>query len=182
MKIDQITPNTFYHISAIDLGREPILKAKIPKSAGKEEPNIPRVCFSTSILGCLRSIDSGIQAHVPSSLFTLLEDERIKNSKFTQEGYILNPAVYITHEKLQLPPDVSDFRKTKEHWSLKDIKVKRIGYLNVRENLLGQHLNYKGVSLTKNKYSKLTPEEYKMAKKIVSNTWPIEKSYYFKNS
>jgi hypothetical protein len=182
MNINQETTQTFYHVSAVDLGSKPILKAKIPECAGKEEPNVPRVCFSTNILGCLLSIDSGIQAHIPSSLFTLLEDKRIKNSKFTEEGYILNPTVYVTNEELYLPPDVSDFRKTKEHWALKDIQVKRIGYLDVKNNLLGERCDYMGVCLTRNKYSKLTPNEYKLAKKIISNTYPIEKYWIFKNS
>lgn len=172
-------PQTFYHVSSVDLGSSPVLKAKIPSCAGKDEPAINRVCFSSSILGCLNSIHSGLGATIPNSLVTVLEDKRIKDQKFNERGFLLNIPVYYTNESLTLPPDISDFRKNKEYWSLTDIKVKRLGYIDVRKTMLEDDTNYKGVYITRNKYTQLTKEQYNIIKKIVFQTSVIKDHYYF---
>lgn len=116
----------FYHVSDKDLGKRITLKARVPMSACKQFENvtIPRVCFSPSILQCLISKE-GIANRTISALrmaaIWALHAKQHKN----------NPAVYATNQELYRVTTklVNDANRTQEHWSKRNIRVSRKGYV-----------------------------------------------------
>ncbi len=131
---------TYYHVSVKDLGPNPILKAKIPETSSIEsEGDTSRVCFSKSILGCIWSLNSHYECTIFDyiSEFIIYNSDNIKSIIKEHPGFFVynNPTIYITNKRLLTPPDVSDFRATGEMWSIKDIHVTRLGYLNLRKTL-----------------------------------------------
>jgi hypothetical protein len=131
----------YFHLSNTFLGEEAILEPRVPNSSLiSVEGNIPRVCFSTNVFYCFRSI-CGTNS-ISFNDFANFKDKKINQEHYSEEFFeawdamiekgdfkIINPAIYITNEQLYLPPKCSDYRSNKEHWSLKPVKVKFQGYL-----------------------------------------------------
>ena len=127
-----------YHVSKLDLGPQVILTAQNPESACGSEGGHPRVCFSSTIAGCLASVSGGSGLGIPEVVRHLTyprggrkkkEEDLWYESKDEKKYCNMNPAIYVTRRVLVLPPDISDFRETGELWSLKDIPVTRVGYV-----------------------------------------------------
>ena len=113
-----------YHLSKMFLGKEAILHPKIPSSSLiSKEGNIPRVCFSTQIKYCVRSI-CGTRKLAMGDMIEFREEGNKK--------LIINPSIYVpisNRTDLYLPPDASDFKINREHWALESIEVAYIGKL-----------------------------------------------------
>lgn len=111
----------FYHISKKDLGQTVKLKPRVPSSSlVSREGNIPRICVTPSLYLCALSIVSFKPVGVRDLLIEYREEET---------DNIISPVVYYTDETPYLPPRVSDFRLTKEHWFLKPTLFNRLGYI-----------------------------------------------------
>ena len=130
----------FYHVSKLFLGEVTTLFPKIPGSSSISiEGDIPRVCFSTHIKYCIRSI-TGSRKLTTADL-TEFSEKHISCLNFeddetylkeTSKIRILNPSVYAVDSdnvKLYVPPAASDFRSNKEHWAITAVEVKYVGKL-----------------------------------------------------
>ena len=147
-------PRKMYHISKVDLGEYVTLEPRLPDSAdGNSEGNKLRVCFSPSVAQCLHSLHSGKDCTEADVL-----EEFIPGA---WKPRITNPAVYVTQRVLVKPPSVSDFELTGEHWSLRPINVKRIGYVDIRGFML-QDRKLKCVPISQACYSKFSLAEFKI--------------------
>lgn len=158
----------YYHISRKDLGENPTLKAKIPESAiASMEGTENRVCFCPDIIGCLLSIAAYSTATMMDAVLELIINMSLKDDT------VNNPTIYSTDEKLIKPPQISDFKLTKEMWSLKDISVQRIGYINVRDCLF----NNNALIITSKRTSKLTEQELTILKMMWLRNKKMLKNY-----
>lgn len=152
-------PTTFYHISRLDLGVSPTLTAKVPETCCPvKEGTTPRVCFSPSLRQCLHALSGVAKATLAdaiSELMTASWDDylEMKRGPVTLD----NPTIYTTRKKLVLPPDVSDFRLTGEQWSIKDIKVNRLGYIDLLE-LMTNRSSVLKIPVTNNPTSRLSSQ------------------------
>ncbi|WYW00848.1 hypothetical protein Aura_00169 [Pseudomonas phage vB_PpuM-Aura] len=118
----------FYHVSVKDLGKHVILKAKVPIGRNRDEcAETLRVCFAPTVWQCLAArIGVGdIASVVHEAWYHTSRSDRAL-------GKITNPVVYFTDKKLFKPKAVSDFAKTKEHWSKVDIEVERTGFVDIK--------------------------------------------------
>lgn len=148
----------YYHVSKIDHGKEFTFKPKVPESAlFTTEGNIPRVCVCPNVFYCLRAICSCSPITVGDALLGMNNDD----------DFVYPFVVYATEEVPFLPPKASDFRLNKEHWFLKDITMKRVGYISIidliyadvtvsdfyqklSKDYLKQFDNRKGINILKN--------------------------------
>ncbi|WYW01801.1 hypothetical protein Voja6_00169 [Pseudomonas phage vB_PpuM-Voja-6] len=118
----------FYHVSEKDIGKHVTLKAKVPSGRNHDEcAETLRVCFSPTVWQCLgaRIGAADIGSVVREAVYQTRKADR-------KLGKINNPAVYFTDKKLFKPKAVSDFAKTKEHWSKVDIEVERAGFVDIK--------------------------------------------------
>ena len=131
-----------YHISSKDLGKQVSLKPKIPRSALREEGLKPRVCFCPTLEECLHSI-SGIregQLYIAEVIYEQICPALLNNNSANM-ARVINPTIYKTQRKLILPPqNISDFATFRERWSLSDIMVDRIGYIDLHYLLFNQKI------------------------------------------
>jgi hypothetical protein len=142
-----------FHVSRKDLGESAIFEVGFPLSDASKEHNEARVCFSPSVRQCLRGIAG----------FTVTTEANVLNElmPFNWKPRFLNPTVYETTKKLvKAPTTKSDFSITEEHWSLKDIKLKRVGYIDLRTFML-QHKDQE-IPITKEPYSKFSKGEFEV--------------------
>lgn len=125
----------WYHISKIFLGDNIILQPKVPESAVIEiEGDIPRICVSSHILKCLRSLISTKKLFAENIILEFAESKRILNSKKYIKGYIENPCIYYTsNNPAYLPPDSSDYRNNDEHWFLTSTQFYYFGRLDIKK-------------------------------------------------
>lgn len=142
----------FYHLSSNYLGETIWLTPKIPTSSDiSMEGDIPRVCFSTDIKLCIKSIcnKTGLinelsQLTIGDLTTLVLQvikkenteelEKRLNSGKDIKDLIaVINPSVYkkICKSPIYTPPDHSDFRSNNEHWVLKKTKVKFLGYLDL---------------------------------------------------
>lgn len=125
----------FYHLSKKHLGNDMIFEPRLPDSALiKTEGNIPRICVSSDIFLCIRSIISSKNVKIIDLLYEF--SDRGENDICFEEwknknGFFINPSIYTTDETPFIPPDVSDFRYNKEHWFLNKTQFKFIGFLDI---------------------------------------------------
>ena len=103
-----------YHLS-IDNHDGEIFFPRIPSSYEEENQTIPRVCVSTSIIGCLRAIDPGrwnpyieYYVHVPENIDELYNTLSVKSPNMK---------------------DVPDVDITKEKWIVKPTRFYCIGLI-----------------------------------------------------
>ena len=103
---------SLFHLSTDNLDGK-VLKPRIPSNYlinnGFEDGTIKRVCFSTSIDGCLSGMSSNIK---DKEFYVHVPDEKVKVKVPSKEQV---PDVNITHER----------------WILSDVKVKCIGKIKV---------------------------------------------------
>ena len=133
-----------YHISKDYLGKVVTFYPRVPSSSViKYEGDIPRVCFSTKLKHCLSSMGGSANATVSD----ILLEFKIKNT-------FPNPTVYITRDKLFLPPNASDFRDNDEYWAINHITLNFIGFIDLFQ------LTKNVIEITMERYS-LTNEVYK---------------------
>ncbi len=123
----------YFHLSKVDLGEQVVLEPKVPESAVTPEcVSTPRVCFAPTLFQCLISISGS--SNTASAMTEFL---------YSHKTQFNNPTVYsTTSRKLILPkyPKCSDYQSTGEHWSLRPIKVRRLGYLDMTQLLLYQRM------------------------------------------
>lgn len=123
----------FYHVSKIDHGEEFEFIPRVPETAIlNKEGNIPRICVSTKIFYCLRSICSNRELYSYDILNNL--------NNYNKTNILMPPTIYAIDPKQPpfLPPDVSDFRYNEELWFLNPIIMKRIGYLDLHKLVIGK--------------------------------------------
>lgn len=118
-----------YHVSQ-DMLHNGIFEARIPDKKLKGEDNtIPRVCFSSSIEGCLSSMPtggSGLEAHMDDSN-NIYKIFRIDTDKYGVK--------YMAPEELIMKEFVMDAEVTGEYWILDSFQVKEddMYYIHLRE-------------------------------------------------
>ena len=133
-----------YHVSPKDFGETVTFNPRVPPTANSAECETPRVCFAPTIWQCLMAIEG------TSSAYTAIGD-----CVYQAAHKGTNPTVYGTRARLTPPPKlVSDFARTGEMWSLKPIKLRRLGYLDVAQLVKGN------IRMTQDPRSKLTKEFY----------------------
>lgn len=115
---------TYYHISDKYLGINPTLQPRIPESIGPTEcKKTKRVCFAPSIQQAMNS-----KVGVPKGT---LVDVLVY---YVAQTEVKNPVVYKTRQALMKPDSkISDYRKTEEVWSLDEITVTLVGYLDLKK-------------------------------------------------
>lgn len=148
----------WYHLSKSFLGDNIILQPKVPESAVVEiEGDIPRICVSSHILKCLRSLISTKKLFDENIILEFAESKRILNSKKYIKGYIQNPCIYYTfNNPAYLPPDSSDYRNNDEHWFLTPTQFHYFGRIDIKKLIFDNILEsieeeYTYIIFTKNK-------------------------------
>lgn len=143
-----------YHVSRADLGSTPTLTAQVPEcSVPERESWKPRVCFAPTVEQCLLSLVAYRDATMADAVDHFLPR--------TYDEEILNPAVYTTRKRLTLPPQSkSDFKLTGERWSMSDIEVHKIGYLNLGVLIRGSQ-EFASDALSRLRFTKITLPEWK---------------------
>lgn len=109
-----------YHIS-LDLEHNGIFELRIPENAHfyGEESHTPRICFASSLEGCLTALPLGVY-----NLAERLEESEniIKVFKLDLSKYNIPNHNVISPETLFSKKYVSDARVTGEHWITKSLK------------------------------------------------------------
>ena len=111
----------WFHISKQFLGNKALFKAKVPYSCrcssncANQEGDIPRICVTNTPLNCILAIMGVFNPSVST----------------IKDYFVVNPCVYYTEETPFLPPNCSDFRKSNEHWFLKDTTFRYLGRINM---------------------------------------------------
>lgn len=120
-----------YHVSPKNLGSQVTLKAQIPEGCiCSSEGDHPRVCFAPTIAQCLHSVVGGGSRciSIRECINNFLVTKDINGKRLIQ----YNPTVYMTQQRLVVPPQRrSDFKLTGERWSLQDILVHRVGFIDL---------------------------------------------------
>ena len=120
----------WFHISSDDLGASFLFTPRIPDSAVvSKEGNIPRICVCSDIHSCLMAITGVGKVGIP------LRDLVFE---FKKKLLVVSPAIYVCKDEPYLPPDVSDFRLTKEHWYLQEKMFNRQSFLSIKSLLSGE--------------------------------------------
>ena len=146
-----------YHISQIDLGDSVVLKAKVPSSISRDEcRSTLRVCFAPTLRDC---VYAQVGCRSRSIEYPIYHYVRMKQRDIIHT----NPSIYATYRKLHKPPNVSDFSITGEMWSLEDIHVKRVGYLDLEYMLL-----HGKIRCTKNSTSNISSRDKKIFKTFIT--------------
>lgn len=138
----------FYHITTEDFWSKSILlNPRVPDTQYFGEGNIPRICVSDSIMGCLRSILSTRKIIA----IELLEYSRPKNTlKAFESNYdwlkrcpsIPSPSIYFSKEPAYLPPDYFDFRKNGEHWYVQPTNFNFYAFIDLQNTIKNKTLEY----------------------------------------
>ena len=105
----------FYFISQHGDWNESVIHPRVPSNFmtknGYEENKTPRVCFSTSIDGCLRALSQNVNG---------------------KEFYIYNPEISSKHTVYKpTQKEVPDAKVTNEHWILQPVTLHCIGKIRV---------------------------------------------------
>lgn len=105
----------FYFISQHGDWNESVIHPRVPSNFmtknGYEENKIPRVCFSTSIDGCLRALSQNVNG---------------------KEFYVYNPEISSKHTVYKpTQKEVPDAKVTNEHWILQPVTLYCIGKIRV---------------------------------------------------
>lgn len=105
----------FYFISQHGDWNESVIHPRVPSNFmtknGYEENKTPRVCFSTSIDGCLRALSQNVNG---------------------KEFYIYNPEISSKHTVYKpTQKEVPDAKVTNEHWILQPVTLYCIGKIRV---------------------------------------------------
>ena len=119
------TSTNYYHLS--QSGRIKIAVPKVSSMAvpSFEDMSIPRVSFAPSIDQCISALIPAVR-----TIFYVYVPEDLKNFQ------IYKPKIY----------QVRDCKETGEVWSLKRVRVKRIGKIKITKSLgYEKHKNYRGV-------------------------------------
>lgn len=132
----------FYHVSKKDLGSVVTLIPKVPESSLiSKEGNIPRICVSTHIYFCLRSITGGSSSkfNVNEILHEIRDDIQPMEESLewkNRGACFVSPAIYTCDEEAFVPPDACDFKKNNENWYIQNQSFKRIGYLHLHRLIM----------------------------------------------
>lgn len=105
----------FYFISQHGDWNESVIHPRVPSNFmtknGYEENKTPRVCFSTSIDGCLRALSQNVNG---------------------KEFYVYNPEISSKHTVYKpTQKEVPDAKATNEHWILQPVTLHCIGKIRV---------------------------------------------------
>ena len=105
----------FYFISQHGDWNESVIHPRVPSNFmtknGYEENKTPRVCFSTSIDGCLRALSQNVNG---------------------KEFYVYNPEISSKHTVYKpTQKEVPDAKVTNEHWILQPVTLHCIGKIRV---------------------------------------------------
>jgi len=157
-----------------------ILKPKVPMKMYADEGNIPRICVSTNIIGCLKGITGKLTKIRLVMTFAkdVLEHEE-SDCYPSYDLWLINPKIYVCNNKMAyLPPKFKDFRKNNEYWYIDETVFHYIGNINlddlINKNVLSRTLendcrfNYKS---SKHSYDKLTWKDFKGNFELGSEKW-----------
>lgn len=125
----------YYHVSKRYLGEKVVLTPRVPETALiNEEGDIPRICTSKTLLGCVRGIVSHSLVAVKDFLYEIVEHESFKTFDdylLDSKKMVLSPAIYVAGGVAYTPPNASDFRANKEMWFLQDTEFVLVGYIDL---------------------------------------------------
>ena len=111
-----------YHLSEINLNNK-VFTPKVPSNFlvknGYEDNKTKRICFSTTIDGCLRAMSQNLK---DKKLYVHIPDKKYK---------IYKPTI----------DEVPDSKITNEVWILEPVKMKCVGIIQVKESI-GDGLSY----------------------------------------
>lgn len=112
---DSNISSKFYFISQHGDWNESVIHPRVPSNFmtknGYEENKTPRVCFSTSIDGCLRALSQNVNG---------------------KEFYVYNPEISSKHTVYKpTQKEVPDAKVTNEHWILQPVTLHCIGKIRV---------------------------------------------------
>lgn len=112
---DSNISSKFYFISQHGDWNESVIQPRVPSNFmtknGYEENKTPRVCFSTSIDGCLRALSQNVNG---------------------KEFYVYNPEISSKHTVYKpTQKEVPDVKVTNEHWILQPVTLYCIGKIRV---------------------------------------------------
>ena len=115
-----------YHISPTNLDGV-VMKPAVPSSAMfDEDSRHVRVCFSTSVMGCIRAFDPYVY-------------------KYDMEYYVMTPVNYnILNVFVPSEKEVPEVKTTREKWVRNKVKVKCIGKIRINiKSMIGSYDEYK---------------------------------------
>lgn len=121
----------------MNLGAFLTMTPRVPETCLiSKEGNIPRICVSTHLYYCLRSITGGSsnKFYVNEILHEIRDDMRAMEScdEWIKRATWLNsPTVYISYEEAFTPPDACDFKKNHESWYITPQKFQRLGFIDL---------------------------------------------------
>jgi hypothetical protein len=136
----------FYHVSKKYLGNTVTLTPKVPGTALiTEEGDIPRICTSKNLLGCIRGIVSiknvtvgQFLAETRDCIDFMSEQDQINGPAKT----LVSPSIYSSIERAYTPPNASDFRVNKEMWYLSDTNFTLIAFIDIIKLMYTGELDY----------------------------------------
>ena len=136
----------FYHVSKRYLGNTVTLTPKVPGTALiTEEGDIPRICTSKNLLGCIRGIVSIKNVTVGKFLVETMDHIAFMSIQ-DQINYpgktLVSPSIYSSIERAYTPPNASDFRVNKEMWYLSDTNFTLIAFIDIIKLMYTGELDY----------------------------------------
>lgn len=136
-KFSSVNVPKYYHIS-FDKGLPNYLVGKIPdgyveSNSSLQEPSIPRVSFSVTLVGAFRGVFSNLTE----------EMVRIGSTGITYQVYQLTAIDGVLLDYSQLKPFVHDADVTKEAWVVGNCKVKPIGTVTYSYDASRDYMTYK---------------------------------------
>lgn len=125
----------YYHVSKKYLGEKVVLTPRVPETClVSEEGDIPRICTSRTLLGCIRGIVSHSMVSVRDFIYEIVECEgfnTLDDYLADTKKMVISPPIYVTGGVAYTPPNASDFRANKEMWFLEDTEFVLIGYIDL---------------------------------------------------
>ena len=98
-----------YFVTQKDMGKNVILKPRVPESASDHEGHVSRICVSSSILGCLSSIGGNLCLGCNTYIYSCDADEseliqvsNINDVDMTGELWILINKEFTLHKIIKL--------------------------------------------------------------------------------
>lgn len=179
-KVDSIA---FFHVSYSIKPIENnmvILKPRVPAKMYADEGNIPRICVSKNIIGCLKGITEELTKIRLAMTFARNVIEYEESDGYSSyDLWLINPKIYVCTNKIAyLPPKFKDFRKNDEYWYIDETVFHYLGNINIddliNKNVLSRTLEeeckffYKS---SKHSYDKLTWKDLKGNFELGSEKW-----------
>lgn len=125
----------YYHVSKKYLGEKVVLTPRVPETClVTEEGDIPRICTSKTLLGCIRGIVSHSMVSVRDVLYEIVEHvgfSAFEDYLADSTKMVISPSIYVAGGIAYTPPNASDFRANKEMWFLEATEFTLVAYIDL---------------------------------------------------